>query len=248
MITELKALEHSILNNIIVKGVRDIQKVSLREDSLNRYNPEKQFFEKRNDWYLETEGTNLIDVIRLNFVDPIHTISNDIHEVNSVLGIEATRQVLYNEIVDVLGQDTVNYRHVALLVDTMTSRGSLVPIDRHGINQGDIGPLAKSSFEETTDRLVKAGIFGERDKINKVSANIMLGQIPPGGTGDGDLILEESHLPAAAPVPVHEEFINIHDASTPTCEFEFEIDMEDVLNKDTYIQDFETVQPLSKVA
>jgi DNA-directed RNA polymerase beta' subunit len=67
-------------------------------------------------------------------------------------------------------------------------------IDRHGINRGDVGPLAKSSFEETTDMLVKACTFSEFDKINGVSANIMLGQCPLAGTGDTKIMLDESYM------------------------------------------------------
>ena len=54
--------------------------------------------------------------------------------------------------------------------------------------------LAKCSFEETTDQLFKAAIFGEKDKLTGVSSNIMMGQIAPCGTGDTDIILDESKL------------------------------------------------------
>ena len=55
--------------------------------------------------------------------------------------------------------------------------------------RGNIGPLAKCSFEETTDQLFKASIFGEIDNLSGVSSNIMMGQIPL-GTGDGILVDE----------------------------------------------------------
>ena len=67
-------------------------------------------------------------------------------------------------------------------------------IDRHGINRGVIGPLAKSSFEETTDMLINASIFAEYDKVNGVSANVMLGQQPPCGTGDSRILIDEEHM------------------------------------------------------
>ena len=93
-----------------------------------------------------------------------------------------------------LASEGVNYRHISLLVDTMTNKGALLSIDRHGINRSDIGPFAKCSFEETSDMLIKAGLFGEYDKINGVSANIMLGQIPPCGTGDTVILIDEEKL------------------------------------------------------
>ena len=76
----------------------------------------------------------------------------------------------------------------------MTNRGFLTAINRQGINRGDIGPLAKCSFEDTTDQLIKAGIFGEKDKLNGVSSNIMLGQVIKAGTGMCDLLLDEEKL------------------------------------------------------
>ena len=64
-------------------------------------------------------------------------------------------------------------------------------IDRHGINKSDRGPLAKCSFEETPDIIAKAAIFGELDKVKSVSANIMLGQEVPIGTGAVDILFDE---------------------------------------------------------
>jgi hypothetical protein len=100
--------------------------------------------------------------------------------------------------------NSVNYRHMALLVDAMTSRGFLTSVNRHGINKGDIGPLAKCSFEQTTDMLINAGVFAEVDHINGVAANIMLGQVAPCGTGDSEILLDEKILHSKgylAPVP-----------------------------------------------
>ena len=109
---------------------------------------------------------------------------------------EAARTVLMSEIREVIDAsgNYVNFRHLSLLCDIMTNRGSLMSIDRFGINRGNIGPLAKCSFEETTDQLFKASIFGEVDHLTGVSSNIMMGQIPPSGTGDSDIIIDETKL------------------------------------------------------
>lgn len=194
MITELKALEHNILENIIIKGVKGVKKVILLEDKYSKYNKETRTFEKNTEWFMETNGNNLLDILIQKDIDTEKTISNDVNEVLEILGIEAARQVLLNEINEVLEEEGVNFRHLSLLVDTMTNRGTLLSIDRHGINRSDIGPFAKCSFEETSDMLIKAGLFGEYDKINGVSANIMLGQIPPCGTGDTEILMDEEKL------------------------------------------------------
>jgi DNA-directed RNA polymerase II subunit RPB1 len=154
-------------------------------------------FVKKGEVCIETSGSNLVDVLCLPNIDTHKTFTNDINEIYHVLGIEAARQSLYNELQAVMWQkdmNSVNYRHMALLVDAMTSRGFLTSVNRHGIAKGDIGPLAKCSFERTTEMLIEAGVFSELDKINGVAANIMLGQIAPCGTGDSEILIDEKAL------------------------------------------------------
>jgi DNA-directed RNA polymerase II subunit RPB1 len=190
-ISALKAIEYNLVHNILLKGVKGIKKVSMRSKTRDRYNPETDSFEKVAEWILDTDGTNLQDLLSDPNVDTVRTRSNDIYEIYSILGIEAARNALHEEFIEVVGEDKINYRHMSLLIDTMTNRGNLMSVDRHGINRGDVGPLAKSSFEETTDMLINASVFAEYDKINGVSANIMLGQLPPCGTGDHEVMLDE---------------------------------------------------------
>jgi DNA-directed RNA polymerase II subunit RPB1 len=53
----------------------------------------------------------------------------------------------------------VNYRHLAILCDTMTYRGHLMAITRHGITRNDTGTLMRCSFEETVDILLDAAVY-----------------------------------------------------------------------------------------
>jgi DNA-directed RNA polymerase beta' subunit len=200
MLTELRALEDNIMQTVVIKGVKNIEKaVPLKPNDQLVYDKMTSTFVKRGEWAIETSGTNLIEVLSLPHVDPERTYSNDINEIHNVLGIEAARQALYNELQSVMWQkdsNSVNYRHMALLVDAMTSRGFLTSVNRHGINKCDIGPLAKCSFERTTEMLIQAGVFSELDKITGVAANIMLGQVASCGTGDSEIIIDEAALEA----------------------------------------------------
>jgi DNA-directed RNA polymerase II subunit RPB1 len=190
----IKAMEHNIVYQVLLKGYKGIKKVSLNKKKYDNYNKDTQKFDKIIEWVLDTDGTNLVDILANPNVDATRTISNDIREIYDTLGIEAARNALYNELINVTSEGSMNYRHLSLLIDTMTYKGVLMSIDRHGINRGDIGPLAKSSFEETTDMLINASIFAEYDNVNGVSANVMLGQQPPCGTGDVSILLDEEHL------------------------------------------------------
>ncbi len=196
LLTELRALEHNILYTHAIGGVPNIERVVV-DHPLTRtvYDAVADAHVARSEFVIQTEGSNLRDVLGFAGIDQKRTTTNDIQEIYRTLGIEAARQVLYDEIHAVLEQNYINYRHVSLLVDTITNKGRLVSVNRHGINQGDNGPLAKCSFEETVVRLVNAGIFAERDRVNGVSANIMLGQMGPCGTGDSRILVDTDMLP-----------------------------------------------------
>ena len=191
----LKQIANDIRENIVIKGIKNITSVSMYKNK-NNYELENNSYVQKEEWVLSTSGINLLTIFNSPNIDFTRTISNDIYEVYELLGIEAARKLLLLEIKDVIESsgNYVNYRHLALLVDTMTNRGALMSIDRFGINRGNIGPLAKCSFEETTDQLFKAAIFGEVDNLTGVSSNIMMGQIPPCGTGDTDILIDETKL------------------------------------------------------
>jgi DNA-directed RNA polymerase II subunit RPB1 len=57
-------------------------------------------------------------------------------EIYNVLGIEAARQAIYNELVEVVEFDGtyINYHNYSVLVDRMTATSKLISIFRHGIN------------------------------------------------------------------------------------------------------------------
>jgi len=194
-INQLKQIASDIRENVIIKGIKNITNVSMYKNKDN-YELENNTYNKKEEWVLNTSGINLLTILNIPNIDYTRTISNDIYEVYDLLGIEAARILLLNEIKEVVESsgEYVNYRHLSLLCDTMTNRGNLMSIDRFGINRGNIGPLAKCSFEETTDQLFKASIFGEVDHLTGVSSNIMMGQIPPCGTGDTKILIDESKL------------------------------------------------------
>ncbi len=76
------------------------------------------------------------------------------------------RKKLHDEVKAVISFDGayVNYRHLAVLCDTMSNRGHLMAISRHGVNRADHGPLMKCSFEETVEMLMEAAMFGQVEK------------------------------------------------------------------------------------
>ena len=114
--------------------------------------------ENKNIYVLDTDGSNLSHVLSLDYIDSSKTFTNDIVEMYNTLGIEAARQTIYNEIIDVIEFDGtyINSHHVDLLCDRMCYNTTMVSIFRHGINNDNIGAIAKaSSFEETPEMFIR---------------------------------------------------------------------------------------------
>ena len=76
----------------------------------------------------------------------------------------------------------VNARHTALLADVMTHRGDLQPITRHGGHKHD-SVLKQATFESSVRALVTGACRGALDPVSGASANLLLGQAVPAGTG-----------------------------------------------------------------
>ncbi|KAH0971039.1 hypothetical protein GBA52_023195 [Prunus armeniaca] len=191
----LKKIESNMLTEMALRGIPDINKVFIKHGKVNKFDP-SEGFKAEQEWMLDTEGVNLLAVLCHDDVDARRTTSNHLIEILEILGIEAVRRSLLDELRVVISFDGsyVNYRHLAILCDTMTYRGHLMAITRHGINRNDTGPMMRCSFEETVDILLDAAVFAETDYLRGVTENIMLGQLAPIGTGDCALYLNDEML------------------------------------------------------
>ena len=187
----LKNFQDQLLQKVVLRGIQGINKVILRKvlDNVVEING---VYKKQDIWVLDTVGTNLLDVLGLDYIDNTRTLSNDIMEIYNVLGIEAARQTIYNELVEVVEFDGtyINYHNYSVLVDRMTFTHKLISIFRHGINNDNIGPIAKASFEETPEMFLKAARHAELDTLRGVSANVMCGQEGHFGTASFQVVLD----------------------------------------------------------
>jgi len=187
----LKNFQDQLLQNVVLRGIKGIDKVILRK-ILDNMVENNGVYKKQEIWVLDTIGTNLLDVLSLDFIDNTRTFSNDIVEIYNILGIEAARQTIYNELVDVVEFDGtyINFHNYSVLVDRMTFTHKLISIFRHGINNDNIGPIAKASFEETPEMFLKAARHAELDTMRGVSANVMCGQEGFFGTAAFQVVLD----------------------------------------------------------
>ena len=169
-IRELRLLADKV-RTLQISGTKNIGKVIIRKDEF--------------EWVIHTEGSNLKDILKEEGVDKIRTTTNDIHEIEVVLGIEAARNAIVRELNNTLSEQglTVDIRHIMLVADMMTSEGEVKSIGRHGISGEKSSVLARAAFEETGKHLLHASIRGETDNLTGIIENIIIGQPIPLGTG-----------------------------------------------------------------
>ncbi|ABN69905.1 DNA-directed RNA polymerase, subunit A' [Staphylothermus marinus F1] len=168
--TKVEKIRTKIANTKI-KGIKGITKVIIQ---------------KRGDEYiLVAEGSNLAEVMKVPGVDYRKVYTNNIAEIEEILGIEAARAAIIRETKNVLedqGLD-VDIRHLILLADMMTWTGKIRQVGRMGIAGEKPSVLARATFEMTVQKLVEAAVEGEVDMLKGVPENVIIGQPVPVGTG-----------------------------------------------------------------
>jgi DNA-directed RNA polymerase subunit A" len=171
------------LRDIVFKGIEEITRVVIRKEETDR----------GDEFVLYTEGSDLGEVLDIDGVDTSRTTCNNIHEIYRNLGVEAAREAIIDETMNTLeeqGLDDVNIRHLMLVSDIMTNRGTIESIGRHGISGNKESVLARAAFEVTVNHLLDAAIHGEVDDLNGVTENVIVGKPIKLGTGDVNLRMD----------------------------------------------------------
>jgi len=168
----LQKLREKILKKV-VKGIRGVKRGLLTPS------------DDGEEWVIKTEGTNMQGVIQIDGVDVTRTVSNHIHEIEKLYGIEAARQMIIVESQKVLEQQglDVDLRHLLILSDLMCYSGSIQSIGRHGISGSKSSVFARAAFEVTVNQLLDAGLYGEEERLLGIPENVIVGQISPIGSG-----------------------------------------------------------------
>jgi DNA-directed RNA polymerase subunit A" len=173
------------LREITFKGIEEVSRVVIRKEEV-----EGDDGEPTEEFVLYTEGSSFGDALEIEGVDTTRSTCNNIHEIYEELGIEAARETIINETHETLaeqGLDDVNVRHLMLVADIMTNRGTIESIGRHGISGSKESVLARAAFEVTVNHLLDAAVHGEVDDLDGVIENVIVGKPVSIGTGDVDL-------------------------------------------------------------
>jgi DNA-directed RNA polymerase III subunit RPC1 len=172
------------LPHIVVSGIPSVSRAVIND--LSKEKADSKGFN------LLVEGQDLLHVMAINGVEGKATTCNHVIAVEHVLGIEAARKTIIEEIKSTMkhhGLD-IDPRHLTLLADIMTFRGEVLGITRFGVAKWKESVLMLASFEKTADHLFEAALRGARDDVAGVSECIIMGVPVPIGTGLFQLLFD----------------------------------------------------------
>lgn len=155
------------ISNVIISGIHSVSRAVINKKELEG---------GRLSYNLAIEGSGLSDIMRIPGIDHKKCISNNIIEVEKVLGIEAARTTIINEIKFTMAGHSIHVdnRHLQLVADLMTFKGMVLGFTRFGISKMKDSTLMHSSFEKTTDHLYDASFHSRNDIVNGVSECIIM--------------------------------------------------------------------------
>lgn len=161
------------LPDILICGINKIKRVIISKK------------EETSDYLLLIEGNGISEIRAIEGVSKSKIKSNNILEIENVLGIEVARQAIVEELGTTMKSHGINVdtRHLTVLADTMTQTGTVLGITRFGISKMKESVMMLSSFEKTTEHLFNASLDGKKDCLSGVSESVIVGKMPNIGTG-----------------------------------------------------------------
>jgi DNA-directed RNA polymerase beta' subunit len=150
-------------------------------------------YEENGIWVVYTKGSNLMDILSIDGVDHRKVFTNDIREIEKVLGIEAARRSIIDQLYEIYESEglDVDLRHLILIADVMTQHGIVQGLNSAGIMKHKSSIIARMAFEDTCAILYDAALHGDQDNLEGVTENIIAGVVVKRGTGNINLWYQE---------------------------------------------------------
>ncbi|BFI73467.1 DNA-directed RNA polymerase subunit A [Nanoarchaeota archaeon] len=159
------------IKKILIKGIRGIKDATI--------------YREGDEYVIYTIGSNLLEVMKIPEVDYTQVYTNDIREIEKILGIEAARNAILLELSRLFEQQGLNVdvRHFILVADILTWHGVYLGINRYGLHAEKESALSKAAFETPIPIFVRAAMIGETDEVLSGIDNVIINQPIFLGTG-----------------------------------------------------------------
>ncbi|EAN87332.1 DNA-directed RNA polymerase I largest subunit, putative, partial [Trypanosoma cruzi] len=108
--------------------------------------------------------------------------STDIRDMANWFGVESAYRTLYDELSKLFKRYSVDHRHLTLIADAATHRGTWENFNFTGVISQSASPLFQMTFASSKRWLHTAVSRGLSDELQSISSAIMVGERPKVGT------------------------------------------------------------------
>ena len=174
------------------------KRLLLEAGSIKIYREPSSIFKNSNQIYVETDGSDFSELIKMDDVDINRSHPNNLNDILKYFGIESVRFHIIKELIILIrssGSDTyVDPRHISLMADWMTMFGFITPFTLKGMKYHKLGSLANAAFREPTKALHEESMFNKVDYLNNVSSAITIGKPIKLGAGIVDVTSDQNKI------------------------------------------------------
>lgn len=169
-------VENDILS-ITLKGMKNISSSSVNSENIVVY--ENDTIINKEIYYIQTDGTNISDALKLPNVDKYKIFSYSIVQTYKLFGIIAARNIILENLKQILS--SIDVKHLTIYADLMTLTGACTSIDRYGAKYRNDNILTRVSDASPKLILIEAGFKSIVNNISQLSDSILIGQTPEFG-------------------------------------------------------------------
>ena len=180
------------LQKVIVRGVRNIYNTQVI-DVMSSVVNDSGAIEIKKKYAIYASGSNMKDILGNPYIDPYRTQTDSVLEIEKVFGLTAARNKIINEMMSAL--EGLNRMHCSVFADEMCYAGQVSNIQKTGLQKRENANVTlRLSFQTAIQVIQDAAVHGLVDKINGVSAPLVLGTNPPIGTCYNKVVVNRNFI------------------------------------------------------
>lgn len=182
------------LNETVIRGIEGIISTNTDNNIARSYIDDSGAVKNKILPIIMTSGTNMNALFENDYIDQYKTFSNSIIEIREMLGIEAARTMIINEIRNMI--PTVDIRHYMLYADEMCSTGEVTAIEKSGIDKRNPNDVLLSMSNSHPVQVVGAASLNNvKTNVNQsLSASLMVGRVAKTGSLYNQAIYNEQFI------------------------------------------------------
>jgi len=180
------------IRNMVISGIDGIISAEVTKYIISSVNDDGSIMTKKI-FGIETNGSNMERILYVKGLDLLKSRTDSILEMSNLLGIEAGRESIINEMRSAM--TGVSIIHCSIYADEMCSFGSVTSIQKTGLSVREYDNiLLRASFSHPVQILEDAAKNAVLNRITGISSPLCCGSTPRIGTTYSDVVINEKFI------------------------------------------------------